>query len=135
MADVSNSSEDSGELRCATGTSLHICAREYWINQQHLTEYEPEQFAKDGFVHCTDDSARLMEIANVFYRHDLRPYLALEIDLGAAPALAIYVDEANEFPHIYGRVPLRSVRKAVAIERVDDGTFLRIAAEAYGPRG
>lgn len=133
MVDVTHVSEVSGEFRRATGTTLHICAREHWIEQQRTTEYEPEQFTKDGFVHCTDDRARLMEIANLFYQQDLRPYLALEIDLRAVPALAIYEDEANEFPHIYGRVPLSSVRRVVHIERAEDGTFLCVTDVAAEP--
>lgn len=132
MVDVAHEKEASGELRRATGPTLHICAWEHWIGQNHQNEYEPEQFAQDGFVHCTDDASRLMEIANCFYQHDLRPYVALEIDLDAVSALAIYEDEANEFPHIYGRVPLSSIRRKVLIERADDGTFLHIAGEADG---
>ncbi len=73
-----------------------------------------------------------MEIANCFYQHDLRPYVALEIDLDAMSAVAIYEDEANEFPHIYGRVPLSSIRRTVRIKRAADGAFLHLAGEADG---
>jgi uncharacterized protein (DUF952 family) len=128
----SHQTERTSEFRLATGTTLHICAHEHWIRQSHLNEYEPEQFAKDGFVHCTNDRSRLLEIANAYYQHDLRPYVAVEIDLDSLPVLAIYEDADNEFPHLYGRIPLSCVRRVIPIDREDDGAFVRLMEDARG---
>lgn len=123
MEGVPQTEDSTSELRRAAGISLHICASDHWMEQSALSEYTPEQFARDGFVHCTNDRQRLMEVANLYYRDDLRTYVALEIDLDAVPALALYEDDGNEFPHVYGPIPVTSVRKVLTIERGIDGTF------------
>lgn len=74
-----------------------------------------------------------MEIANIYYREDPRPYVALEIDLVTVPAVAIYEDESSEFPHVFGRIPVKSVRNVFRIERGIDGTFIRVTGEAVHP--
>jgi uncharacterized protein (DUF952 family) len=116
------------EPRVATGMTWHICPMVHWIEESHSVDYLPEQFKRDGFVHCTNDRFRLMEIANLFYRSDPRAYVALEIDLNTLPSLAIYEDEASEFPHVYGRVPRTSVRNVVHVQRGDDGTFHQLTS-------
>jgi uncharacterized protein (DUF952 family) len=109
--------------RIATGMTWHLCALDHWIGQSRSNTYTPERFEEEEFVHCTNKPSRLMEIADLFYRNDPRKYVVLEIDLDSVPVPAVYEDEANEFPHIYGRVPVLSVRRVLHVERGEDGAF------------
>lgn len=110
-----------------TGTTLHLVPEPVWRAQEGEAGYLPERFAEEGFVHTTLGEETLLEVANRYYRHDPRPYLVLEVDLGrlAAP---VRFDEAGErFPHVYGpigRVAVGRIRRAV---RDGDGTFVRVA--------
>ncbi len=115
-----------GEHRLATGETWHLCAYEHWIEHARSRSYVPEQFARDGFIHCTNEATRLIEIANHYYRNDPRPYVALKINLNAVPARAVYEDSANEFPHIYGDLPVESVINVLPVERGEGGTFKRL---------
>ncbi len=109
--------------RTATGISYHLTPAEHWDAQKKASHYAPETFAEEGFVHCTDGEAALIETANRYYRVDGREFVVLEIDLGRVGARVIYEDEARIYPHVYGEIDVTAVVSVRRVERGDDGLF------------
>jgi uncharacterized protein (DUF952 family) len=110
--------------------TFHLTPEPVWLEQCLLSEYRPEGFGDEGFIHCTDDEALVLEVANRYYRDDPRPFLLLEVDLGRLSAPTIYEDDERNYPHIYGAMERHAVRRVRRVERSADGTFLMIGAPA-----
>jgi uncharacterized protein (DUF952 family) len=106
-----------------SGITFHVTPEAVWRAHDGLQTYDPERFAEEGFVHCTDGEEFLLEVANRYYRNDPRPYVVLDVDLGAVRANAIYEDEARRYPHVYGPIERAAVRRVRRLERRADGTF------------
>ncbi|HMK12016.1 MAG TPA: DUF952 domain-containing protein, partial [Acidimicrobiales bacterium] len=92
-----------------------------------------ETFDRDGFVHCTDGEAAVIDTANRYYQGDPRPYVVLTIDTDALSADVRYEDAAQIFPHVYGRIETSAVMDVRVVERAADGRFLGISSAAHGP--
>ncbi len=59
---------------------LHLVARTDWDASPIDQPYLPEAYAKDGFIHCTQGDALLLQVANRFYKDTPGEFLTLEID-------------------------------------------------------
>jgi uncharacterized protein (DUF952 family) len=94
-----------------------------WRDGPPGASYEPEGFAADGFVHCTDGEEEMVATANRHYRADPRVFVVLELDLAAVGAPWRYDDPGRRYPHIYGPLARAGVRSAAAFLRAPDGTF------------
>lgn len=114
------------DRRPASGTTLHLVPEPYWTAHAELAAYAPEAFAEEGFIHTTHGEDVVIEIANMFYAGDPRPYLLLTIDLGAVSAETVYEDPDNRFPHIYGHLPTASVMAIRRVLRDQTGRFTGI---------
>ena len=93
--------------------------------------YVPTAFETDGFIHCSYPS-QIREVANRRFvgRRDL---VLLEIDRGRLTCEV--VDEnleggVEDFPHIYGRLPMAAVVAIHPFPCGDDGRFALPAAVA-----
>lgn len=95
-----------------------------WEAQRGSPTYRPEQFAADGFIHCTNGAAALLVPANAYYRDDPRPYVAVVVDLDRVTASVRYDDDACIYPHIYGPLDAAAVVEVLSASRDADGTFL-----------
>lgn len=104
-------------------TTLHLTPIEVWERQQNAELYLPEAYEQDGFIHCTNDEAKLVEVANLFYAADPRSYYVLDVDLGANGERVIYEDPDQAFPHIYGPIHTSAVTRVRYVLRADDGAF------------
>jgi uncharacterized protein (DUF952 family) len=103
-------------------TTLHVVATADW--EAATDPYHPASLASEGFIHCTDDRARLAEAANRHYRGDPRPYLILTVDLDATGSPWRFDDANAWYPHIYGPMACGAVIAAASFPRGEDGTFL-----------
>ncbi len=117
---------DRKGTQTAEGETLHLTPEPVWRAQVHHATYEPEAFASEGFVHCTDGDELLIAVANRYYRDDPRVHLVLEIDLARAQSPAYYEDAACHFPHVYGPIAREAVTRVRRVERAADGTFTAI---------
>ncbi len=113
--------------------TFHLVAREVWEAQRSGALYEPEAFATDGFVHCTDGEANVIDTANRYYQGDPRDYVVLSIDTDALRAPVRYEDAARVFPHVFGPIEVAAVTAVRGVERDPSGRFLRIASAPHGP--
>lgn len=112
--------------------TLHMLPAERWAAWRDGppgATYEPEGFAADRFVHCTDGEEEMVATANRHYRTDPRAFVVLELDLAAVGAPWRYDDPGRRYPHVYGPLARAGVRSLAALLRAPDGTF-----EALGER-
>ena len=110
----------------ATGITAHLVPEFVWREHAQRPHYTPETFATEGFIHCTDGEALLIEVANRYYRDDPRPYLVLDVELALVSAPAVYDDDAHVYPHIYGPIEREAVTRVRRVLRAADGTFLEV---------
>ena len=110
----------------ATGATLHLTTDDVWDAHRGKTHYRPERFDAEGFIHCTNGEANLIAVGNKYYRSDPRRFLVLDIDLSRVGARAIYEDENNLYPHIYGPLDMEAVVRVRGVKRSEDGSFVAV---------
>ena len=108
------------------GRTLHLTPEVVWLSQADAATYQPEPFATEEFIHCTDGEANLINVANRYYQRDPRPHVVLLIDLEQVTAPVRYEDPDRIFPHLYGPLNREAVVAVRTIDRGDDGTFLGV---------
>ncbi|MCL4504536.1 MAG: DUF952 domain-containing protein [Chloroflexi bacterium] len=59
---------------------LHLVAQADWDAKPSDQPYLPDAYAKDGFIHCTQGDALMLQVANRFYKDTAGEFLVLEID-------------------------------------------------------
>ena len=106
--------------------TYHLTLRERWESQRTGTEYTPEPFELEGFIHCTNGDANVIDVGNRYYVNDDREMVCLVIDADAVLAEIRYEDPNRIFPHIYGPLNIDAVREVRSVERERDGTFTRL---------
>ena len=121
--------EGEGQRELAVVT-LHLVPEDVWLAQKNESQYLPDGFSSEGFIHCTHGNDSVIEVGNRYYRDDPRPYLVLEVDLEHVVVPVIYEDDERRFPHIYGPLERRAIRRVSRIERTADGTFVAIGQPA-----
>lgn len=103
--------------------TYHLVPAEVWLAIDPATDYVPEAFAADGFIHTTHDPAELAAVGNRSYRGDPRPYLVLHIDTARVRAPIRIEDAAGRYPHIYGPLNRDAIVAVTEAPRDPDGAF------------
>ena len=106
--------------------TYHLAPRDVWQAQASATEYLPEAYEVDGFIHCTDGEAEVINVGNRYYQGDTRDYVVLTIDRDRVRAPVRYEDPGRIYPHIYGPLNLDAVIEIRPARRDPDGRFIAI---------
>ena len=106
-------------------TTLHLTPKEVWERQSGDSEYLPEAYEADGFIHCTDGDVNLLHVANLFYRLDAREFVVLTIDVDRLTSEVRYEDPDRIYPHIYGPLNTNAVVGLRHVDRSEDGAFIQ----------
>jgi uncharacterized protein (DUF952 family) len=109
--------------------TYHLTPVAVWTAQAAGPCYLPEAFERDGFIHCTDGEAQVLEAGNRYYTGDERDYFLLTIDAGMLTSPMTYEDPARIFPHIYGPLNTEAVVGVRQVERSSDGRFTGFGSE------
>ena len=115
----------------------HLTTADWYRALPPEAPYLPQDFAVDGFIHCTQDPAVLMHVANIFMRDVPGEVLVLAIDpdrvtseirleAPSPPAPADSPLAGVMFPHIYGPVNRDAIVEVRPVMRSADGTYLKI---------
>lgn len=119
---------DSIESRNA-GITYHLVPEPVWERSRQAATYVPEAYDQDGFIHCTNGTDQLVDVANLFYANDPRPFRVLVLNIGSIESEVRYDDPDQVFPHIYGPLNTSAVRGELAVRRDHSGAFLSIEPE------
>ena len=104
--------------------TFHLVPKEYFDALDLHTDYVPRDFARDGFIHCTDGAEEMAHTANRYYKANAEPHYYLYIDKVRVCALIRYDDAARLYPHIYGALNRDAIVTVRVARRTADGTFL-----------
>lgn len=103
----------------------HITSKSEWNAARAVGEYRPINYAKDGFIHCSFKD-QVMKVANSYYRNsnDL-VLLKISTDLVTASVVEENLEGGDEnFPHIYGALPVSAVTAFADIAKDPAGNFV-----------
>ncbi len=104
---------------------FHIIDEELWNNTKGGSEYVPQRYEIDGFIHLSG-LHQVLRPANLLYqgRDDL---LLLEISVAALTAELRYEPgshgEDEMFPHLYGALNIDAVQAVHGFGCLPDGSF------------
>ena len=115
----------------------HLVSAGYYQQQPSDQPYTPENFAREGFVHCTAELALLVEIANTFFINLPDQLLVLEISpphltapLKFEPPIPPAGTENTPgpdadvlFPHIYGPVNRDAIIDVYPLQQNESGRW------------
>jgi uncharacterized protein (DUF952 family) len=103
----------------------HMLPASVWQRQAATEPYQGDTLATEGFIHCTGEAKRLVQVANRFYRAMPDDFVILCIDPTRVHAEIKWepVDEAH-FPHIYGPLNVDAVVHVVQFLRDAGGQFV-----------
>jgi uncharacterized protein (DUF952 family) len=103
---------------------LHIAERDVWAVSVQSGAYRPDSLSQEGFIHCSLPE-QVVAVANDRYR-GRQDLVLLVIDPARVPAEIRYEDcyeTGQEFPHIYGPLPVAAVTQVLIFEPGPDGCF------------
>lgn len=104
--------------------TYHGVPVEYFDLLDPAEPYTPPDFARDGFIHCTDGETRLADTLTAHYSDSPEDWLVLYIDKDRVQPPIRYEDDERVFPHIYGPLNRDAIAVVCPIMRASDGTFL-----------
>ena len=113
------SAEESREANIA----YHLVPVPVWEACGAAATYVPEAYEKDGFIHTTNGLDPLLEVANLFYTGDGRPFMVLVLDTSKLASELRYDDDGRVYPHIYGPLNTDAVIGTMVVDRDDAGSF------------
>ncbi|GGK73841.1 hypothetical protein Sme01_33130 [Sphaerisporangium melleum] len=97
-------------------TILHLALAGDWDAAIRAGEYRVSTLGRsleeEGFIHACADPTQLRGVAGRFYADVTEPLVVLTIDedrLGCEVRYELAPDAGEEFPHIYGPLPVAAV--------------------------
>ncbi|HUF53178.1 MAG TPA: DUF952 domain-containing protein [Dehalococcoidia bacterium] len=104
--------------------TYHGVPKDYWEALDPGKDYVPQDYERDGFIHCTDGREAISIVLTLHYKDAPGDWLVLKIDKNRLTSPVKYEDPAGVFPHIYGPLNRDAIVTARPIGRASDGTFL-----------
>ncbi len=112
--------------------TYHLVAEPVYESWDASQDYTPEDYERDGFIHCTDGIANVLATANRYYKDDDRHWLVLVIDKEKVSAEVKYEDAKKIYPHIYGPLNRDAIVSELPLKRAEDGTFVSVELAKLG---
>lgn len=102
----------------------HICTQTSYESAKIRGKYSPDSLRKEGFIHFSSVQ-QILETADSFYRgqDDL---VLLEVDEQLTDQIRFESPADHReglFPHFYGELPLKLIRRVLSFPHQADGTF------------
>src|SRR3990172_7165718 len=82
--------------------TYHLVPQKYFDALDAREDYVPADFAREGFIHCTDGADEMARTANRYYKSETEPFYYLYVDKARVRAPMRYDDPGHLYPHIYG---------------------------------
>lgn len=90
----------------------HLAWKSDWERLVQEGLYHAESLESEGFIHCTREPSKLVEVANLFFPQDRgEPLLRLTLETANLSAEVRFEDPGvgHLFPHVYGPIEIASV--------------------------
>lgn len=107
--------------------TYHLVPLDRWAAWSRDVPYTTPSLAEEGFIHCTDGVAAMVETANRHYRSAAGAFLVLTVDLARCGSPWRIDDPGKPYPHVYGPIDPAAIVGVVEFPRDPDGTFLAFA--------
>jgi len=107
-----------------TAMTYHLVLQTYFDSLDPGRDYTPRDFAREGFIHCTDGAAEMARTANRYYQADPDAFYYLYIDKARVRAPMRYDDPGKIYPHIHGTLNREAIIAIHPASREADGTFM-----------
>ncbi|MDE3091182.1 MAG: DUF952 domain-containing protein, partial [Chloroflexota bacterium] len=104
--------------------TFHLVPQGFFDSLDPRVDYTPRDFAREGFIHCTDGADEMARVANLFYKSNSELHYYLYIDKTRVCAPIRYDDAGRVYPHIYGALNRDAIVGVRLARREADGTFL-----------
>jgi len=104
--------------------TFHLVPKIYFDALDPARDYTPRDFAREGFIHCTDGAAEMARTANRYYQADPGEFYYLYLDTARVHAPMRYDDPGKIYPHIYGALNRDAIIAIRAARRDANGIFL-----------
>lgn len=102
----------------------HMTPQAMWDAQCDQSHFEPPSLAAEGFIHCTAEPEKLLQVANRFYREIPGPFIIVCIAPKRLDAVVRWeIADGHIFPHIYGPLNRMAVERIVTFPRQADNSF------------
>jgi uncharacterized protein (DUF952 family) len=105
-------------------TTFHLVRRDEWEATDGSLAYLPADFAREGFVHCTDGADEVAATANRYFAEVEGDLLALVLDRSRIGAPIRYEDAREVYPHVYGPIQRAAIIQVLEMRRDATGAFL-----------
>ena len=101
----------------------HLAWRSEWEHGSKESPYRHASLETEGFIHCTREPEKLLEVADLFFATAPTEDL-LVVSLDEARIGSEVKDEdpgvGHLFPHVYGPIDRAAVLRVDAMRRADD---------------
>lgn len=104
--------------------TYHMVPKNYYEAQNSSVDYQPAEFDRDGFIHCTDGEFMVSGIAYNIFKNLNDELLVLFIDKDAVKAKTQYDDQDQLYPHIYGHLNRDAIIKVISMIRDRKGDWI-----------
>jgi len=104
---------------------FHIAQAAAWIAAQEKGQYEASSLASEGFIHCSD-AHQVLEVAHRLFQNS-QGLVLLTIDPQFLEADLRYENcegGAEQYPHVYGAIPIAAVETVFPFVPNADGKFV-----------
>ena len=108
--------------------TYHLAPRDSWQAAAPEAPLVAPSLAADGFIHCTNGPANMVETANRHFRDDPRAFVILSIDLDLVTSPWRFEDAGRLYPHVFGPIDRAAILGAIDAPRDRNGVFLRFDA-------
>ena len=94
----------------ASAVIYHMTPRADWEAASPERAFGAATLATEGFVHCTAEPERLLEVANRFYRSTPGEWVILTVATAQLTAPLRWEEaDGHLFPHIYGPIDREAI--------------------------
>lgn len=104
---------------------FHITQESAWAAAQNKGQYEAASLVTEGFIHCSSAN-QVLEVAHRLFRNS-QGLILLEIDPQLLQADLRYENcegGAEQYPHIYGPIPVPAVKAVFPFLPNANGQFV-----------
>lgn len=108
----------------------HLAPAERWHAWPQNEPYLPDDYEREGFIHCTQGDELMLQVANRFYRATPGDFVLLVIDTDQLISPLKWEQPADDlaplFPHIYGQIDREAIVGVREVIRDTTGDFIGI---------